>query len=213
MSQPSDAQTADLGSATAQTATGDTAAAPASTRRRGGLPDLVISLLVVTGVVVALLLLTPRPGGGALSETAYSAALQNARLVAPYALVVPGSVPPGWQLVQAGALPGPGSSVVWRFGLRAADGSYVTVEQSPDGQGNLATAARSAGTRLSPVQVGGTQWQRYQTAPAQRGLLGSMQGTTVVLTGNASWAQLTEVAGLLRGGRPAVATLTPGSTG
>lgn len=186
---------------------------PTSGRRRGGLPELLVALLVVIGVVVAILVLTPRPGGAAMSETAYSTALQNARLVAPYSLVVPGRVPTGWQLVQAGALPGPSSTVVWRFGLRTPDGSYVTVEQSPTGQGNLATAARSAPTRLSPVQVGGSQWQRYETAPAQRGLLGSQHGTTVVVTGNASWAQLAQVVGLLRSAGPSVATVAPPSAG
>lgn len=188
-----------------------TPVAPA--RSRGGVGDLLRSLLVVVAVVVALLLLIPRPGGQGLSEAAYGSALQSARMVAPYALVVPGSVPAGWRLMQADALPGPASTVIWRFGLRAPDGSYVTVEQSPDGRGNLATAARAAGTRLAPVQAGGSAWQRYETSAAQRGLLGSLDGTTVVLTGTANWAQLEQLAGLLRSAGPAVATVGPGTAG
>lgn len=167
-------------------------------RRMGSAADMVRSMLVVLVLVGVVLVLTPRPGGQSARVVDYTAALQTARVAASYDVLAPAQLPDGWRVVQASSSQPAADVVVWHLGLQTPDGTYVTLEQSPDGSGPVTRQQTAKGQAQGSVQEGGRTWQRLAAGEDRRSLLSRTPKVTTIVTGNASWPQLETFAASLQ---------------
>jgi hypothetical protein len=128
--------------------------------------------------------------------------------LAPYPAVAPAGLPPSWQPVGSGlttgGAAGPGT-VTWALDFMTPDGTLASLEESNSSPGSFVRRMTNSGTVLPPVTppppgLGGQAWT-FSASPArgQRSLNAtSPAGFTVVVTGNATWADLRLLAASLR---------------
>jgi hypothetical protein len=179
------------GAMTAQGPPGEPGPPPAR-RRRGGAADLVRSLVIVLAIVGLVIAISPQPSGEAMRAADFDAAVQTARLSASYDVVVPGPLPDGWRTVAAQSERA-GDGMVWRLGLRGPDDGFVTIEQSPDGQGPLAAEVATSAQPGEQVTLDGVSWQRFTDGPT-RALLRVGPDSHVLVQADLPWAALEVVA-------------------
>jgi uncharacterized protein DUF4245 len=171
---------------------------------RGGLA----ALGCVLGAAV-LVVAIPAPHAAqpvAISYRGDQAAL--ARL-APYPAVAPAGLPAAWTPVSSdlttGGAAGAGT-VTWALGYTAPDGALASLEETNASAAPFVRRMTNNGTVLlpapppSPPRLDGQAWT-FSAAPArgQRSMYAtSPAGFTVVVTGNATWADLRLLAASLR---------------
>lgn len=169
-------------------------------RRRGfaSVGDIVRSLVVVIGFVVAILLLTPRPGGDPVRTVDVGPALTEARSSAPYDVVAPVALPDDWRATSARTERTAAAQVRWHVGYVTPAGKYAAVEQG-DGPTQDLLEALGVGRDAGVVMVAGQPWHRRdEGAGGRRSLWRSFAGSTVVVTGTSGWEELSALAGTLR---------------
>jgi Protein of unknown function (DUF4245) len=156
--------------------------------------------LLAAGVVVVAV---PAPHAEQAVAVSDRADLARLTRLAPYPAVAPAGLPASWTTVSSdlavGGANGPGT-VTWYLGYMTPDGLLASVNETNAGAGAFVRRMTNGGTALSPVSVAGRIWQPVLTpSRGQRSLyFTSGEGFTVVVTGNATWAQLRELAGSLR---------------
>jgi Protein of unknown function (DUF4245) len=122
---------------------------------------------------------------------------------APYPAVAPAGLPASWTPVSSsltvGGAAGTGT-VTWELGYSTPSGALASLEETNASPGAFVRRMTNAGTVLPPAQVGGRTWNLSATpARGQRSLyLTSPSGFTLVVTGNAAWPELRELAASLR---------------
>jgi hypothetical protein len=149
-------------------------------------------------VIVAV----PAPHAVAPAAISYRADLARVAADAPYPAVAPAGLPASWQPVSSGVTlggaDGPGT-VTWHLGYLSPDGSLASVEQSNEPAAGFLRRMTNDGTPLAPVRLAGASWNRSATPDrGQRSLYRTASGFTVVVTGNATWAELADLAAALR---------------
>ena len=171
---------------------------------RGGVSALGC-LLAAAVVVVAI----PAPHAAEPVTVSYRGDLAKLARLAPYPAVAPAGLPASWQPVSSGLTVGGANgagTVTWQLGYidpgrlaglargdqRAAPGAFVR-------------RMTNDGTALAPPswpspRLDGRTWSLSATpARGQRSMyVTSPAGFTVVVTGNATWAELRELAASLR---------------
>jgi Protein of unknown function (DUF4245) len=165
---------------------------------RGGVAALGC-LLGAAIIVVAV----PMPHAAEPVTVSYRGDLAELARLAPYPAVAPVGLAASWQPVSSrltvGGADGAGT-VTWHLGFMLPDGSLASLEESNAGAAAFIRRMTNSGTTLGPAHLAGRTWtlsstpsrgQRsmYYTGPA---------GMTLVITGNATWAELRELAGSLR---------------
>ena len=179
---------------------------------RGGLSALGC-LLAAAVVVVAI----PAPHAAEPVTVSYRADLAALARLAPYPAVAPAGLPASWQPVSSGLTVGGADgagTVTWQLGVATPDGSLASLEETNASAGafirrmtNDGTvlapsrqAAQQAPSQQAPARLDGRTWTLSATpARGQRSMyVTSPAGFTVVVTGNASWAELRELAASLR---------------
>jgi hypothetical protein len=164
---------------------------------RGGVRALAC-LLGAALLIVAV----PAPHAVQPVTVSYRADLARLAAAAPYPAVAPGGLPGSWQPVSSalalGGGNGPGT-VTWHLGYLTPDGSLASVEESNASAAGFVRRMTNEGTALTPAVLAGRTWSRSATpARGQRSMYLTGAGFTVVVTGNASWAELRELAASLR---------------
>ena len=169
----------------------------------GGLAGLGC-LLAAAVVVVAI----PAPHAAEPVPVSYRADLARLARLAPYPAVAPAGLPASWQPVSSslavGGANGQGT-VTWHLGYATPEGTLASLEETNASPGAFVRRMTNDGTSLpssqpAPARLDGQAW-RLSAAPArgQRSMyLTSPAGFTVVVTGNATWAELSELAASLR---------------
>ncbi len=128
----------------------------------------------------------------------YRADLARVAAAAPYPVVAPEGLPASWQPVSSSVALGAGT-VTWHLGYLTPGGSLASVEESNARAAGFVRRMTNDGTPLAPLRLAGQAWSRGATpARGQRSLYLTGHGFTVVVTGNASWAELAERAASLR---------------
>jgi hypothetical protein len=97
-----------------------------------------------------------------------------------------------------GGANGPGT-VTWQLGFMTADGALASLEETNASAAGFIRRMTNDGTALGPDRLAGRTW-RLSSVPSrgQRSMsCTSPAGVTLVVTGNASWAQLRELAASL----------------
>ncbi len=150
-------------------------------------------------IVVAV----PMPHAAEPVTVSYASDLTTLARLAPYPAVAPAGLPASWQPVGSGlalgGTNGPGT-VTWQLGLMTPDGALAALEESNASAEAFIQRMTNDGTALAPASVNGQTWRLSATpARGQRSMYRiSAAGFTVVVTGNATWAQLRALAASLR---------------
>jgi hypothetical protein len=155
-------------------------------------------LLGAAFVIVAV----PAPHAVEPVTVSYRADLARLAAAAPYPAVAPAGLPASWQPVSSGlalgGANGPGT-VTWHLGYLTPDGSLASLEESNADAAGFTRRMTNNGTALNPVRLAGRTWNRSVTpARGQRSMYVTASGFTVVITGNAAWAELRQLAASLR---------------
>ena len=156
-------------------------------------------LLGAAVIIVAV----PAPHAAEPVTISYAGDLARLARLAPYPAVAPAGLPASWQPVSSGlavgGANGPGT-VTWQLGFMTPDGALAALEESNASAAAFIRRMTNDGTVLALADLNGQTW-RLSSAPArgQRSMyLTSAAGFTLVVTGNATWAQLRELAASLR---------------
>jgi Protein of unknown function (DUF4245) len=170
---------------------------------RGGLA----ALGCVLGAAV-LVVAIPAPHAAEPVTISYHPDLAALIRLAPYPAVAPAGLPAAWQPVSssltAGGAAGAGT-VTWALGFMTPGGTLASLEETNASATSFVRRMTNDGTVLPPVQppppaLDGQAWT-FSTARArgQRSLSAtSPAGFSVVVTGNATWADLRLLAASLR---------------
>ena len=155
-------------------------------------------LLAAAIVVVAV----PIPHAAEPVTVSYRADLARLVALAPYPAVAPVGLPGSWQPVSSGLAVGGANgagTVTWQLGYLTPGGSLASLEETNASAAAFIRRMTNDGTALAPLLVTSQTWH-LSSAPSrgQRSMYyTSTTGRTVVVTGNASWAQLRELAASL----------------
>ncbi len=162
----------------------------------------VAALCCLLGAAV-IIVAVPAPHAAEPVTISYAGDLARLARLAPYPAVAPAGLPASWQPVSSGlavgGADGPGT-VTWQLGFMTPDGALAALEESNASAGAFIRRMTNDGMALAPADLNGQTW-RLSLAPArgQRSMyLTSAAGFTLVVTGNATWAQLRKLAASLR---------------
>ncbi|MEW9529131.1 DUF4245 domain-containing protein [Microbispora sp. NPDC049125] len=160
-----------------------------------GLPGYAFALVVCLAGAGLFLLATPRGRADQIPRADYRADQAAAVREAPYEIVVPRRVPPGW-VPTSSALDGDGGAVTWRLGFATGGGLHAMIAQSderPPGEfaNRMANTDKASGGQV----IDGVAWQeRFRPDKDQRSLVRVLPDHTVVVTGTAGWDELAALA-------------------
>ena len=160
----------------------------------------VLGCLLGAAVIIVAV---PAPHTAVPVPVSYAGDLARLARLAPYPAVAPAGLPASWQPVSSalavGGADGPGT-VTWQLGFMTPDGALAALAESNASAAAFVRRMTNDGIALAPARLAGQTWS-LSSAPArgQRSMyLTSTAGFTVVVTGNASWAELRELAAALR---------------
>jgi hypothetical protein len=158
-----------------------------------------VCLLGAAIIVVAV----PIPHAAEPVTISYAGDLAALARLAPYPAVAPAGLSASWQPVSSGLAVGGANgagTVTWQLGFMTSDGALAALEESNASAGAFIRRMTNDGTALAPARLDGQTWRLSSTpARGQRSMyLTAAAGFTIVLTGNATWAQLRELATSLR---------------
>ena len=164
-----------------------------------GTVSAVGCLLGAAIIVVAV----PAPHAAEPSTVSYRGDLTELAALAPYPAVAPAGLPASWQpvssLLTVGGANGAGT-VTWHLGFMTPDGLLASLEETNAAAAGFVRRMTNSGTPLPPTRLASTTWNVSSTpSRGQRSLyVTSPAGFTVVVTGNATWAELRQLAASLR---------------
>ena len=158
--------------------------------------DMVRSLALVILAVAVVLLLTWRPQPEAVKVVDPTPVLIEARIEAPYPVLYPGDLDSAWRPTSARweVTPASAPDPAWHVGFVTPDDAYAQIGQSASESAAFVIEQTDGGEVIS---VGG-EWQRYESRGPEgeqtRSLVRIVGGVTVVISGTASWDELTLLA-------------------
>jgi Protein of unknown function (DUF4245) len=169
-------------------------------RGRETVGDMVRSMALVLVVVAVVVLLTLRhEPGEKVTRVDFSEMLAQARSAASYDVLAPVGLDKAWIATSARA-DSEGNAVTWHLGFVTPDGHYAAVEQSDGSAAGLLAEHVQGASRSGTRTVLGVPWQQLVGGqPEPRALETRGTGVTTLVTGNASFAELAQLAGALRG--------------
>jgi hypothetical protein len=165
---------------------------------RGGVA--AFGCLVAAAVLVVAV---PAPHAAEPVTISYRADLAKLTRLAPYPAVAPSGLPATWQPVSSGLAVGGANgagTVTWQLGYATPDDDLATLEETNAAAAGFIRRMTNSGTVLGSAQVNGQRWTQSSTpSRGQRSLYVTRPGgVTLVVTGNATWAQLRQLAASLR---------------
>jgi hypothetical protein len=165
---------------------------------RGGVWSLGC-LLGAAIIVVAI----PVPHASEPVTISYRSDLATLARLAPCPAVAPAGLPASWQPVSSGLAVGGANgagTVTWQLGYMTPGGLLASLEETNASAAGFIRRMTNNGTALPPTRLAGRTWSLSSTpSRGQRSMcFTSATGFTVVVTGNATWAQLRELAASLR---------------
>ncbi|MBP2067280.1 hypothetical protein J2Z30_008346 [Streptomyces iranensis] len=163
--------------------------------------DMVLSLAAI-GVVAAAIYLfgiphDEGPKGAGVKTVNYRVELATARRAAPYPVAAPepGTLPKGWRATSVTYRPAAAEDgALWHLGFLDQSEEYIAVEQS-DGKPVpfVEEVTQQARETKRTQRIDGKDWVRYDGAKYDA-LVREEPGVTTVVTGTASYGQLTKMA-------------------
>lgn len=164
-----------------------------------GVRAILTCLLLSAVIIVAV----PLQHAGPPPTISYQGDLATMIRTAHYTVVAPSGLPVSWSPVSSGVAiggaNGPGT-VTWRLSYATSSGTFAALEESDARAAVFIRRMTNSGTPQPSVRLAGRTWNASANAGrGQRSLFYTgPAGVTVVVTGNASWAQLRVLAASLR---------------
>ncbi|GAA2861046.1 hypothetical protein GCM10010517_19670 [Streptosporangium fragile] len=162
------------------------------------------AMAVCLAAVGVFLLITPQSRTEHIPEVDYSISLANLRRAASYQVWAPERVPAGWVPTSSRATDEKGTAT-WRLGFATAKGPddkrahAMLAESNEKPAAEFANRLANTSTVTGTVRIGGVSWeQRVREDKNQRSLVRFLPDVTLVVTGTASWEELSTLAGSLR---------------
>ena len=161
-----------------------------------------LGCLVGAAIIVVAV---PMPHAAEPVTISYASDLAALARLAPYPAVAPVGLPAGWQPVSSGLTLGGANgagTVTWSLGFMTPDGALASLQESNAGAAAFVRRMTNDGNPNSaraPARLNGQTWSLTATpSRGQRSMYRiSATGFTVVVTGNASWSDLRELAAAL----------------
>jgi hypothetical protein len=156
-------------------------------------------LLAAAVIVVAI----PMPHAAEPAAISYRGDLARLVRLAPYPAVAPAGLPASWVPVSSGLAVGGANgtgTVTWSLGYMTPSGTLASLEETNASPAGFIRRMTNSGTALGQNRLAGQAWSLVSTpSRGQRSMYyTSLAGRfTVVVTGNATWAQLRELAASL----------------
>ncbi|MEO3814622.1 DUF4245 domain-containing protein [Sphaerisporangium sp. B11E5] len=162
-----------------------------------GFLGYAFAVLFCLAIVGVFLLITPQSRTEHIPRVDYSMTLAQLRRTAPYEVRVPDPVPSNW--VPNSSNLDPGGYTTWRLGFATARRSHALLAQSNEPAGAFASRMANSDKVTGARQINGVTWQeRVRPDKNQRTLVTIQPGVTIVVTGQADWAELTTLAASLK---------------
>jgi len=164
-----------------------------------GFRGYAIALAVCLAIAGLILLGAPKGDREHIPAVDYTIDAANARNTASYQVWVPSAVPEGWVPTSSRLVTRQGT-VTWRLGFATASRSHAMLAQSDekplaDFVDRMANTERVEGTQ----QIDGVAWERrYRPDKNQRTLVRVLDDSVVMVTGQADWTELAQLAATLR---------------
>lgn len=161
--------------------------------------DMVLSLgLIVMAAWVIYLFIPHDETEPELKRVDYRVELLTARRAASYPVAAPEGLPGAWKATSVRFRAD--ESDRWHLGFHDPEGEYVTIEQSAGKPSDfIPDATQDASETENTQKIGDDTWTRY-TGDRYDALVLRRDGSTTVVAGTASFAQLTRMAEALRTG-------------
>lgn len=168
--------------------------------------DMILSLGLILLAAGMIWLFSPHDESEPdLQRVDYRVDLLTARRAASYPVAAPEGLPEEWKPTSVRYRGKDFES--WHLGYRAPDGQYVAVEQSTEKPVVfIEDATQGAEKTGTTQQIDGRTWTRYEGDRYDALVHEDPEGSTTVVTGTASFDQLTRMAEALR-----VESATPAS--
>ncbi|MFI6339788.1 DUF4245 domain-containing protein [Streptomyces sp. NPDC050535] len=169
----------------------------AGTNGRQSIRGMVLSLGIITLAAGVIYVFIPHDDSEPeLKRVDYRVELLTARRAASYPVAAPEGLPAEWK---ATSVRYDGSEFdAWHLGYHDPEGQYVAVEQSTEKPAAfISTASQGAEETKATQRIGDRTWQRYE-GEQYDALVLKEAGSTTVVTGTASFGQLTKMAQALK---------------
>ncbi|MFC9682386.1 DUF4245 domain-containing protein [Streptomyces sp. NPDC056948] len=160
--------------------------------------DMILSMGVIVLVAGFVYLFIPHDDSPRDAKAVdYRVELLTARRAAPYPVAAPEGLTDSWK---ATSVRYQGDEFdAWHLGFHDPEGEYVAVEQSTQRRPVfLDEATQGAQETGKTEKIAGRTWTRYEGGRYDALVLEGTKGSTTVVTGTASFAQLSKMAESLR---------------
>lgn len=179
-----------------------TSPSPQSQRRSGyKISNMFIALGVIFAIVFLAVVVVPRRSYEAVKVVETADVIRAAQRVAPYPVLVPEGLPERWRPTSAriSAPDGAGGPATLHIGYVTPLDDYVALEESNERALPFIRLMTQNGKYDGTATVNHVVWVRlYSKTRDVRSLVHATPAFTTVVTGNASYAELTELATSLR---------------
>lgn len=166
-------------------------------RAKRGVRDLILSLAVVGVFVAFLYAVVWRPSPDPVRVVDPAPQLEAARAQADYQVLAPVGLSEQWRPTSARFdSTGEGAST-WFVGYVTPDTQYVALAQTDGPPAEFIDEQTLAGRPDGSRTIAGRQWQQYVSG-AQRSLVRTPDGSTIVVTGTVGYDQLQDFVERLR---------------
>ena len=174
------------------------AAAAADRARFRSMKNMIWGLLACLAVVALIGLVVQRPAQETVHAIDFSGQLALARKAAPYPVLAPEPLPPGWQATSAQAGAESGQPFTWHLGVITPEKRYVGLEQSNGAAGRFVSDMLGDTNDEGTSTIGGNTWQRKaSTTTDDRSLVRTADGATTILISTAGYSVLDSYAAVL----------------
>ncbi|MEV6807255.1 DUF4245 domain-containing protein [Streptomyces sp. NPDC017248] len=161
--------------------------------------DMILSLVLIgiAALVVYFIAIPHDDHAPDLKRVDYRVELLTARRAASYPVAAPEGLPSTWKATSV-RFQG-GKSDHWHLGFQSPDGQYVQVEQSAGKRGAFIGQASQGGSVTERTErIGGRTWTRCTGGRYDALVLADSPGSTTVVAGTGSFAELAKMAAALR---------------
>jgi hypothetical protein len=159
---------------------------------------MILSMGVIVLVAGVIYLFIPHDDSAPdIKRVDYRVELLTARRAASYPVAAPQGLPDTWK---ATSVRFQGDEFdAWHLGFHDPEGEYVAVEQSTQRRPVFVDEATQGARETGRTEtIDGRTWTRYEGGRYDALVLEGTKGSTTVVTGTASFAQLTKMADALK---------------
>ncbi|GAA4224702.1 hypothetical protein GCM10022254_04760 [Actinomadura meridiana] len=168
-----------------------------------GLGGFALAMGACLLIVLAIYAVTPRGGKEVLPKVDYGSQLWAMRNGAPFTVYAPEGLSAKWRPTNS-RVTGLGSEgekpVAWHLGFVTPSDEYGALEQSNEKASDYIPRMANSSKPIGTQQVGGAVWTKYHRKDKKANSLARTlpDGTSLVVTGTASYAELAILAGALK---------------